>query len=147
MHHKATPLHPERQAFEIALLEALDRMPRKPALGVCLGMQLMGLHAGGTLDQYLPDTLATAADHWDRRAHAIEGELGQGVVHSHHRQALRDAGSLRVIATAPDGVIEAVRREDRPAMYLGVQWHPERTDDQRLGYALFEQLVREAAHI
>lgn len=144
MHPKATPLDATRQAFELALLAALDRDPRKPVLGVCLGMQLMGLHGGGTLDQHLPDTLATADLHWDKRAHAIEGELGAGVVHSHHRQALSDAGSLRIIARAPDGVIEAVRRDDRPAMYLGVQWHPERTEDERLGFALFQQLVDDA---
>lgn len=141
MHPKARPLHPQRQAFEIALLEALDRKPRVPVLGVCLGMQLMGLHCGGTLDQHLPDTLATAADHWDKRAHEISGELGSGVVHSHHRQALRDAGALAVLARAPDGVIEAVERRGRETMYLGVQWHPERTEDERLGVGLFRRLV------
>ena len=144
MHPKARPVDPMRQAFELALLAALDRENGKPVLGVCLGMQLMGLHCGGTLDQHLPDSLATADLHWDKRAHTIEGELGAGVVHSHHRQALNDAGAMRVIARAPDGVIEAVRRDDRPSMYLGVQWHPERTDDERLGFALFEQLVQEA---
>lgn len=144
MHSKARPLDPARQAFELALLAGLDREGRKPVLGVCLGMQLMGLHCGGTLHQYLPDSLPTADLHWDKRAHAIEGELGSGIVHSHHRQALNHAGAMRVIARAPDGVIEAVRREDRDALYLGVQWHPERTEDERLGFALFEQLVNEA---
>ncbi len=145
MHPRATPLDSARQAFEIALLEALERQSRKPVLGVCLGMQLMGLHAGGALDQHLPDTLATAADHWDRRAHAVEGELGSGTVHSHHRQALTDSGSLKVIARAPDGLIESVQHTDRPAMYLGVQWHPERTEDEHLGFALFQRLVCEAS--
>lgn len=144
MHPKAKPLDPRRQAFELALLAALDRRDRKPVLGVCLGMQLMGLHSGGTLNQHLPDSLATADVHWEKRTHAIEGELGRGIVHSHHRQALSDAGALRVVARAPDGVIEAVLREDRDASYLGVQWHPERTEDDRLGFALFEQLVNEA---
>jgi putative glutamine amidotransferase len=144
MHPKARPLDAQRQAFELALLGELDRRPGVPALGVCLGMQLMGLHCGGALDQHLPDSLATADMHWDRSAHEIEGELGRGTVHSHHRQALSEAGSLKVIARAPDGVIEAVRNENRPAMYLGVQWHPERTDDERLGFALFQRLVREA---
>lgn len=144
MHPKATPVHPERQAFELALLDALDRASDKPVLGVCLGMQLMGLHCGGTLTQHLPDTLATADQHWDRRAHAVESDLGTGIVHSHHRQALSDAGSMRVIARAPDGVIEAIERDDRESMYLGVQWHPERTEDPRLGLALFARLVDEA---
>lgn len=140
IHPKAQPMHPDRQAFEVALLEALDEERRKPALGICLGMQLMGLHCGGELDQHLADSLSTAADHWDRRAHTITGELGEGTVHSHHRQALRDAGKLRVIARSSDGVIEAVRRDDR-SFYLGVQWHPERTEDAQLGIGVIQRLI------
>jgi putative glutamine amidotransferase len=138
-HPKAKKIHPERQAFELALLDELDRRSR-PALGVCLGMQLMGLHAGGTLDQYLPDSLPTAADHWDRKPHAIRGELGEGIVHSHHRQALTSAGRLRVVATAHDGVIEAIDDPDRP-FYVGVQWHPERTNDETFGRAIIRKLI------
>ncbi|MFG0259835.1 MAG: gamma-glutamyl-gamma-aminobutyrate hydrolase family protein, partial [Phycisphaerales bacterium JB041] len=49
---RVTPVHPERQRFETALLEALDaRAPDTPVLGVCLGMQMQALVAGGRLDQ------------------------------------------------------------------------------------------------
>jgi putative glutamine amidotransferase len=130
-HPKARPMNPDRQAFEIALLRALDVAPDTPALGVCLGMQLMGLHAGGTLDQH-------------GRLHRIECELGTGDVASFHRQALTDAGALRVIARSADGVIEAIRSADRP-FYLGVQWHPERTKDPALGVGLIGALVKAAA--
>src|SRR5262249_2881956 len=130
LHPKATPLHPDRQAFEVALLKALDERRDMPALGICLGMQLLGLHCGGRLDQQRHSPLPPADAHGDRRAHEIRGDLGAGTVHSHHRQALSEPGRLRVVATAFDGVIEAVRRNDRP-FYLGVQWHPERTEDDR----------------
>lgn len=139
-HPKAKPIDPERQDFELALLARLDEQLRIPVLGICLGMQLMGLHASGTIDQHLPDSLPTASQHWGRTPHTITGELGTGTVLSHHRQALASAGSLRVAATAADGVIEAVTSPDRP-FYLGVQWHPERTDDERFGIGLFKQLV------
>lgn len=145
-HPKAKKIDPERQEFELALLEALDHDPDKPVLGVCLGMQLMGLHAGGKLDQYLPDTLDTAAAHWGKKHHDISGELGRGEVQSHHRQALTETGKLSVVATAPDGVIEAIRDEDRP-FYLGVQWHPERSSNVTLGFELFEQLVKTARRV
>jgi gamma-glutamyl-gamma-aminobutyrate hydrolase PuuD len=51
-----------------------------------------------------------------------------------------DAGHLQVEARAPDGVIEAVRDGHR-SCYLGVQWHPERTDDPRLGLDLVRAMV------
>lgn len=142
-HPKATPLDPERQAFEMALLGALQDRPEAAVLGVCLGMQLMALGAGGSMDQHLPETLPTHAMHWGRAEHPVEGELGTGIVHSHHRQAITDPGPLRVVARAPDGIIEAVSADDRP-FYLGVQWHPERTMDPALGAGLVEKLVQAA---
>lgn len=139
-HDQAKPIAPERQAFELALLAALDAQLERPVLGICLGMQLMGLHRGGSLDQHLPSTLATADQHWGKREHPIAGSLGQGTVHSHHRQAITVPGELTVVATAPDGVIEAIRDDQRP-FYLGVQWHPERTKDERFGSGLIRQFV------
>jgi putative glutamine amidotransferase len=143
LHPKAKPIDPQRQQFEIALLDALKLNPEKPALGICLGMQMMGLHAGGTLDQHLPDHLPTAHQHWDAKSHAVICELGGGVVNSHHRQALTSAGCMRVIATASDGVIEAIKDDGR-RFYVGVQWHPERTDDPTLGEGLIRKFVKTA---
>jgi putative glutamine amidotransferase len=140
VHPQANPIDPARQEFELAILDALQAHRDKPALGICLGMQMMGLHAGGTIDQRLADSLSSADQHWDTRAHEVTGELGRGVVHSHHRQALTDAGALRVIASAHDGVIEAIAGDDRP-FYIGVQWHPERTSDPHLGLGLIRRLV------
>ncbi|MHC5113370.1 MAG: gamma-glutamyl-gamma-aminobutyrate hydrolase family protein [Planctomycetota bacterium] len=140
MHPKAKAIDPGRQAFEWALLDTLAARRERGVLGVCLGMQLMALHGGGELDQHLPDTLATAADHWDHGTHPVHGELGEGVVRSHHRQAITEPGRLRVVATAHDGVIEAVRDEARP-FYLGVQWHPECTEQEHLGFELVRALV------
>lgn len=154
-HPKATPLHPLRQAFELALMEELARAPRTPALGVCLGMQLMALHAGGRLNQHMPDDVPTSDAHARDSVHPIVPATAEpgakprplvlhaGNVTSHHRQAVRDSGRLTVLATAPDGIIEAIGDPGR-AFYLGVQWHPERTTDHALGVGIFEQLVRAA---
>jgi putative glutamine amidotransferase len=109
----------------------------------------MALHAGGVLDQHLPDTLATAADHWERTEHAVDGLLGTGQVHSHHRQAITDPGRMRIVARAHDGVIEAVDLppEETRSLYLGVQWHPERTADEHLGRDIIWRLVDAAGRI
>lgn len=149
-HPKATPIDPLRQRVETVLLRYLDRAcPETPVLGVCLGMQMMGLVSGGTLNQHMPDDTPSHAAHWSDRAHAIRAASGdipadrrlEGVVTSHHRQALRTAGQLRVLSVAEDGVIEAV---DHPArrFWIGVQWHPERSGDGALGQGLFDELVR-----
>ena len=52
------------------------------------------------------------------------------VVNSFHHQALKQvAKGLRVVATAPDGIIEAVENEDG-AFIIGVQFHPEMMFDK-----------------
>lgn len=139
-HPKATPVHEDRHASELALLDALADFPHLPVFGICLGMQMMTLHAGGTMDQHLPDGFATAADHHGNKPHAVEGTLGSGTVTSHHRQAMTDAGRLTVVGRAPDGLIEAVA-DPSHAFRLGVQWHPERTPSGPLGLTLVERFV------
>lgn len=140
-HPRASVMDPARQRHEVTLLRLLrDERPDAPVLGVCLGMQLMALVAGGAMNQCLEDDTPSAGDHAppreiaaaDRR-HALRvlaehPVVKAGEVNSWHRQAVRDAGSLRVVATAHDGVIEAIDDPARP-FCLGVQWHPERIGD------------------
>lgn len=154
MHAMARPVDGRRQAFELAVLDACrDHLPDKPVLGVCLGMQLMALHAGGRLNQYLPDTLAQPQVHEGDNRHAIElrvddsalGAVATTVV-SAHRQAVSHAGALRVVAEAPDGVIEAVDDPTR-RFYVGVQWHPERGGDDGLNRRLFRRLIEVAVGV
>jgi putative glutamine amidotransferase len=158
-HPKATLVHPLRQQFDTELLEALMDRPRIPTLGVCLGMQMMALVAGGAMDQHLPETLTSADRHWNDAVHRIKPVVRAGVlasvlaeaersgganVTSHHRQAVSNPGSLLIAAVSDDGVIEAIERPDAP-FFLGVQWHPERTTDAAMGIDLIRRLVQESA--
>ncbi len=145
-HGASVRVIPERQAFERALL-GLARERGLPTLGVCLGMQYMALLAGGELDQHLPETTPTAADHWEK-THEVRPDhdawaFGSGAILSKHRQAMRDPGDLAVLARAHDGVIEAVG-DPAGRFWVGVQWHPERTAFDPLGQALFDALVKAA---
>lgn len=144
---RVTPVNHRRQVFETALLDAiLEKHAEKPVLGVCLGMQMMALVRGGRLNQFMADTHENHREHWDAE-HGIETVdaevLKAGVVHSRHKQAVDDAGDLTVLATSPDGVIEAVYDPELP-FCVGVQWHPERTVDAALGEGLFKRLVKAA---
>lgn len=151
LHPETAGLRPERDAGELALLTAaLDA--DLPVLGICRGMQLMTVQAGGSLHQHLPEVVAherhrpapgVYGDHDVRPApgsllHAV---LGEGVtVRSYHHQGVADAGSLTVTGWADDRTVEAVEAPGR-RFALGVLWHPEVGDDPRL----FEALVAAAA--
>ncbi len=53
-HPRTAAWRPDRDAWELALLDAAEARGL-PVLGVCRGMQLMAVHAGGTLEQHTPD--------------------------------------------------------------------------------------------
>lgn len=148
----STRLVPERDEFETRVLElALERT--LPLLAVCRGCQLLNVARGGTLVPHLPDDAGarhSLARHLPPdRVHDVNIDAGSTLreilgpsasVNSLHHQAIDRAGrGLRVVATAPDGVIEAVEVEGAPA--LGIQWHPEMLDEPD---PLFSWLVAEA---
>jgi putative glutamine amidotransferase len=133
------PLNLGRTAFETVVLQGALRR-RLPLLGICGGMQLLNVVLGGTLYQDLHRELPGAKEHEQHNArsqpsHPVDvhdGSLladvlgrGQLMVNSTHHQAISKLGpSLKVSATAPDGVVEAIESTEHP-FALGVQWHPE----------------------
>ncbi len=147
LHPKAECMHPERQDAEFALLRALDAYPDKPVLGICLGMQLMGVHRGNPLIQHLGDVLPDADRHRNDAIHPVEAERGSllksGAVRSWHHQAISEAKGFDIIARSDDGVIEGIIDPKR-RFYLGVQWHPERTEATETGLGVVQTLVEHA---
>jgi putative glutamine amidotransferase len=125
-----------------------------PVLGICRGMQVMAVEAGGRLLQDLPsagygpahrERPGTFTEHG---ATFVEGSLVSRilgttgtVVNSSHHQAVADPGSLTVTGHASDGTLETLEDPDA-AFVLGVQWHPEMTEDRRL----FDALAVAARH-
>jgi putative glutamine amidotransferase len=140
---------PDHDEFELAVLaDALER--GVPVLAICRGLQLLNVAMGGTLHQHLGTD-----DHW-HRTHPIDvepasllaralGTTRPQACHSVHHQAIKDLGAgLRVVASADDGVIEAVEL-DTPGWMVAVQWHPEDTAaDDPVQQRLFDALVIEA---
>jgi putative glutamine amidotransferase len=133
-----------RDEYETQIVRmALER--DLPLLAICRGVQILNVALGGTLIQDIPSQHASGVNHqlrepkWaiahevtvapDSRLHAaLQDRIGAGhamPVNSRHHQAIKDvAPGLRVTATAPDGIVEAVERPG--ALFcLGVQWHPE----------------------
>ena len=57
-HPRTAGWRADRDAWELALLDAADARGL-PVLGICRGMQVMAVHAGGSLEQHLPDTVGS----------------------------------------------------------------------------------------
>lgn len=133
-------IHPDRDVFELALIkEAVAQ--NKPIFGICRGMQLLNVAFGGSLYQDLSlidhptikhvqlPTFFQFPTHGvkikeDSRLAALLGTTYH--VNSFHHQAVKTvADDFNVIATAPDGVVEAIESTAYGAPILGIQWHPE----------------------
>lgn len=155
-HPSVTVVRPDRDAAEIeAFHAALDA--DLPVLGVCRGLQVMNVALGGDLVQHLPDVVVDAnhrggPSEFARQRVALDAGsrlrdvLGDATdVDCYHHQALARLGrDLRVVAHADDGTIEAVEVEGR-RFVVGVQWHPEESDDVRLFTALVDAATRARA--
>jgi gamma-glutamyl-gamma-aminobutyrate hydrolase PuuD len=80
----------------------------------------------------------------------VTSQLGRAMgrervsVNTYHKQGVRTVGrGLKVIATAPDGLIEGIEDPSMP-LFAAVQWHPERLHGEAEHLALFKMLVEKA---
>lgn len=136
-----------RDRWEVALIRAA-RARAVPLLAICRGAQILNVALGGTLFQDLPSQHPSDINHdpdqpRTSRSHSVElqaeSRLGRAAgatrieVNSvHHQSIRRPADELRIVATAPDGVIEGVETAaDSPWWCVGVQWHPEDLAESR----------------
>jgi putative glutamine amidotransferase len=147
----------ERDRVELALTRwAIAHAT--PLFGICRGAQVFNVALGGTLYQDLsqhPNAMRHAyAPQFTLRPHAARVEEDSRLAHilrlpivdvnSMHHQACRVlAPSLRAVAFAPDGVVEAIEHPTHP-FALAVQWHPECLTDMDEHLNLFRALVAAA---
>jgi putative glutamine amidotransferase len=156
-HPSTEMMDPRRQSNDLTLARAA-RERGIPTLGICLGVQVMNVAAGGTLIQDIDSAIRTEIEHasepGDRGRHGVIIEQGTKLarilgdhelnVNSSHHQAIRDVGEgLRVTAHAPDGIIEGLEDPQHP-FYVGVQWHPEDMPGERSADVLFGAFVEAA---
>jgi gamma-glutamyl-gamma-aminobutyrate hydrolase PuuD len=105
---------PDRDATEIELINYALRN-KLPLLGICRGMQIIGLWAGGALHKVQGHNQAI---------HKLRGIM-QTTVNSFHNYSLAYCpDGFEVIARSEDGEIESIRHLTLP--WEGWMWHPER---------------------
>jgi putative glutamine amidotransferase len=159
-HERCGRTDPPRDTVELQLARwALE--DGKPVLGVCRGMQVMNVAAGGTLIQDCEACFPGAVKHdyfpgqgWarDYLAHPVRMAAGSRLaasfggdearVNSMHHQAVDVlAPSLEATAWSPDGMVEALEGRGG-SFFVGVQWHPEMLIDTHAGTRrLFESFI------
>lgn len=147
-------ISPLRDAYELQLCkEAFAR--NMPLLGVCRGMQIMNIAAGGGIYQDIGVQTNSTLKHNQQAprsyaTHSIcitKGSLLESLwqvqsitVNSVHHQAVSHLGEGFVVsASSMDGLTEAIEKPECDFV-VGVQWHPEamQTKEQ---IALFHQFV------
>ncbi len=105
---------PNRDSTERRLLDFAQQR-KLPALGICRGMQIMGVWAGATLKP---------VEGHVRARHRIAGGIN-GDVNSYHKYAIADCPlGFEVTARSEDGEIESIRHRNQS--WEGWMWHPER---------------------
>ncbi len=159
---------PERDRVEL-LLARWAMEEGKPVLGVCRGMQLINVAAGGSLYQDLAEQLPGSIKHdyfpftgasfrRDFLAHSVvvspdtrlarlfgEGELQ---VNSMHHQGVKELGAgLKPTAVSPDGLVEGLETIGESYVFA-VQWHPEAlTDHDTHSREMFEDFIAAAGGV
>ena len=99
----------------------------KPVLGICLGMQLMGLLFDGVLTDI--------KNHKKKLQYAHSVRVNENSklynilktsyikVNSRHKSVIKNT-KLKVVGLSNDGYIEALEATNKK-FFIGVQWHPE----------------------
>ncbi|MGZ8753450.1 MAG: gamma-glutamyl-gamma-aminobutyrate hydrolase family protein [Acidimicrobiia bacterium] len=146
-----------RDDFELALVRAALVLSL-PTLAICRGHQVLNVALGGDLDQHISDRYSghglPAVEHGAElhevivepgsRLAGIMGVERSACSHHHHQVIDRLADGLRVVARAPDGLIEAVEVDGHPEV-TSVQWHPEDTAaDDPAHQRIFDAFVSRA---
>jgi putative glutamine amidotransferase len=108
-----------------------------PLLGICRGLQIINVALGGDIVQHLDDGIhrnpgvpidqsLSTHDVTLLGSSVLAVALGDTVISvqsAHHQSVGRLGTGLVPVATAPDGLVEAVEHQSVPI--IGVQWHPE----------------------
>lgn len=130
---------PERDTMEKLLFDIAMKRDI-PVLGICRGIQFINACLGGTLWQDIPTQFSDKLTHcqkppYNKPVHDVMIDRDSPLyellkkeciaVNSYHHQGVRELSpELKSMASAPDGLVEAVYAPDHKFLWA-VQWHPE----------------------
>ncbi len=149
---------PDRDFSEILLTQKALEV-NLPLLGICKGIQVLAVAAGGKIFQDIISQCPGSMEHkmkaprdfsWHEitlKESRLRTFLGEEriAVNSVHHQAVSEAPQGFVIsAVAPDGIIEGIEKVDAH-FCIGVQWHPEVMMKDKSSQKIFQELVAAGA--
>lgn len=149
-HPSVQASRPDRDAMEITIARVAASLDL-PVLGICRGMQVMAVAAGGELEQHVPERVGhddhapAPATYGSHPVEIVAGTVTASIlgaevdVPSYHHQSVLTHPGYVPSAWAPDGTLEAMEAAGA-SFRVAVQWHPEEGDDPRL----FEAFVAAA---
>ena len=152
-------VHRLRDDFEIALIRAA-RQRGLPILGICRGCQIINVALGGTI-RNLRKEPDLKRQHLVLRGHPVDltpdSKLAEildvthlsRVVSLHGNAVGEPAPGVRIAATGPGNVIEAIEADsaDQEGWIVGIQWHPELTFDKEVQHKIYRILVGRAREV
>ena len=152
-------VHRLRDDFEIALFHAA-REKGLPILGICRGCQLINVAMGGGVRNLRLEP-ELKKQHLVLRGHAVDivpdSKLAEilgvtrleKVVSLHGNSVAELAPGVRVAATGPGDIIEAIEADsaDNKGWITGIQWHPELTRDKQTQHKVYQTLVNRARRL
>ena len=133
---------PIRDKFELDLAKWVILNTDIPILGICRGMQILNVAAGGSLYQDLLSQKATKFNHSltnifpkDEPSHMVNisrfsklydiFQVDKIAVNSFHHQGIKVIGEdFKATMISEDNIIEAIEMKGE-RFVVGVQWHPE----------------------
>ncbi|WP_425803673.1 gamma-glutamyl-gamma-aminobutyrate hydrolase family protein [Desulfitobacterium sp. Sab5] len=145
---------PERDLGEL-LLAKLALQLELPVLGICRGIQVLAVAAGGKIYQDIPSEYPQALEHKQKAPrentwHEVElltsklsrivGETKIQVNSLHHQAVASLPKGFIKSAVSADGIIEGIEKSDS-AFCVGVQWHPEVLAGEEHSQKLFRGFV------
>ncbi len=149
----------KRDKIEIELIHNALKL-QKPILAICRGITMLNAALGGTVIQDICTTVSKPINHYQQaerpeathdiiidttsRLYQIFQKQKIHVNSMHHQAIDMIAPDIKVVATAPDGVIEAVEGINDTPILWGTQWHPEEmaVEDPSMN-ELFKQFIAE----
>lgn len=148
---------PDRDASDLALMKAAMKL-KKPIICFCRGSQMANVYFGGTLYQDLKTQLSDEIKHPDlanfrnETSHSINvvkgtplyemfGQDSFGVNSTHHQGVKVPGKGVKVMAIAPDGLVESWYYDEDGRRVRAYQWHPELQDDNEHNMVIIKDFV------